>query len=261
MFNPAEFARVQARNVALDFIGELAEGRFLHVIFGKTGRRCLVEGRPVFSCRVLEDGSERIEICLMGEKEPRYFQPDDNILIIFPIASSAKEISQEEALAVDQILDCLMDKRSDPPSRGDGNLFDQMKSLGLIQVVPFNGGVRYTRSAISIREAFEQNPHQAIQLIRRTQTTGTVIINNHTQLVSIDGEYISFDQFIGKISESVSGEVSSNIISEIKENLNEGDEESLVSQLLGLGKEVIVGAMGSGAWSAIVAASRAMGGI
>lgn len=203
------------------------------------------EGHVVLSRLNVTDQSPQVEIVLAGRQEPLIYAPTAIAQVISPLDDIPSDLN-ELPLNLIQALE-----------KYDINILndDSMKlarSLGLVKKMNYTKRDKWTESATSYSNAlFYQQNESSQHIIPNIRIYGDINLNHNNNIFHIDDLEIDIDDAIQKISKLVSTETEKRYLEIIKEANLGKDPDSMVDGFLGLGRDIIVGALGSAFWAAL----------
>lgn len=211
-----------------------------HLLGGLIG-----EGGLVLSRLDVKDQSPQIEIVIAGRTEPLIFSPSATIQIFSPLDDLLPDSENPPA----GLLHALKEYNIKLLNEEDKRI---AKNLGLIKTFYYPRRETWSDSATSYSNALNYIESLNTQgLISNYTIFGDVQFIENRNIFYINGEEIDIDNAIRKISNLVKTDIEEYYLELIKNARIEQNPANLVDGFLGLGKDIIVGPLGSAFWSAI----------
>lgn len=200
------------------------------------------EGGLVLSRLTISDLSPQVEIVIAGNQEPFIYPPDSVVQIIKPLDDSP----HTSETMPDSILNAVEKRDINLLTENDKSI---ARNLGLIKRLPYSKKDKWSASAISYRNALEIQKYTSH---REPPSSINIYVNFYSENVfEINGFEINLDDAIEKISNLISTDIQNSFLSKIEAGRDNRQPEKIHEGFLKLGKDIIIGALGSGAWAAI----------
>ncbi|MFT3862479.1 hypothetical protein [Micropruina sp.] len=233
---PAEFRRRRARDLEP---GELVEHG--------AGSMGSVSTAPVL-CRLnVDDGAAQVEVTLAGISKPMILRPDAVVTVVEPLWSSPAAPSEQDACAtLDEIYTGLL---SEPTWLTDqtSTVVEAAERLGLVERAVWTRELRWTEAGQAAQTcllALSEANHQVTEPAVVVRVSGDLHLH-------VAGATINADRLIEQVFERATTEAQRVAAEALRAAVQQEDPQRIRNGLLGVGRDVVIGILGSAAWEAI----------
>ncbi|MBP8920809.1 MAG: hypothetical protein R2719_02890 [Micropruina sp.] len=235
-FRPAEFTRRRAR--------DLEAGQLVEYETGPMGAR---RAAPVF-CRLnVDDGAAQVEVTLAGRTKPLILRPDAVVTVAAPLWSNPSPRSDEEARStMDEIYTGLLSEATWLTGQAR-SVVEAAERLGLAERSVWTRELRWTEAGQAAQTCLLELSRAQDQI---TEETMVVRVSGDLHL-HVAGATIEADRLIEAVLERATTEAQRVAAEALRTAVQDEDPQRIRNGLLGLGRDMIIGILGSAAWEAI----------